>query len=47
MQPLPASGRVVGHNRVTALWDKGEGKGALMQQQREVRDAPERRCWPR
>lgn len=36
--PLPASGRVVGHNRVSALWDKGEGKGALMQQQREVRD---------
>lgn len=37
--PLPARGRVVGHNRVTALWDKGAGKGALMQQQREVRDA--------
>jgi len=37
--PLPASGRVVGHNRMIALWDKGAGKGALMQQQREVRDA--------
>ena len=36
--PLPASGRVVGQNRVSELWDKGEGKGALMQQQREVRD---------
>jgi acyl dehydratase len=36
---LPARGCVVGHNRVTALWDKGAGKGALMQQQREVRDA--------
>jgi acyl dehydratase len=35
---LPARGRVVGHNRVSALWDKGPGKGALMQQQREVRD---------
>jgi len=37
--PLPARGRVVGHNRVSALWDKGPGTGALMQQQREVRDA--------
>lgn len=37
--PLPARGRVIGHNRVTALWDKGAGKGALMQQQRELRDA--------
>ncbi|MBO9648156.1 MAG: MaoC family dehydratase N-terminal domain-containing protein [Variovorax sp.] len=36
-KPLPASGCVVGHNRITALWDKGPGKGALMQQQREVR----------
>jgi acyl dehydratase len=37
--PLPAAGRVLGHNRVTALWDKGPGKGALMQQQREVYEA--------
>jgi acyl dehydratase len=41
--PLPTSGRVTGHNRVTALWDKGAGKGALMQQQREVRDAASER----
>lgn len=37
--PLPASGRVVGHNRVSALWDRGEGRGTFMQQQREIRDA--------
>lgn len=37
--PLQASGRVTGHNRVSALWDKGPGKGALMQQERVVRDA--------
>ena len=37
--PLPAYGRVVGYNRVTALWDKGPAKGALMQQEREIRDA--------
>lgn len=37
--PLPARGHVVGQNQVSALWDKGPGKGALMQQQREVRDA--------
>ena len=36
---LPPSGHVVGHNRVSALWDRGEGKGAFMQQQRELRDA--------
>jgi acyl dehydratase len=36
---LPPSGRVVGHNRVSALWDRGAGKGAFMQQQRELRDA--------
>lgn len=38
-RPLQPAGRVVGHNRVTALWDKGPEKGALMEQQREVRDA--------
>lgn len=38
-RPLPARGRVVGQNRVTALWDRGAGKGAFMQQQREIRDA--------
>ena len=37
--PIPPSGRVIGHTRVAALWDKGAGKGALMLQQREVRDA--------
>lgn len=37
--PLPVDGCVTGHNRVSALWDKGAGKGALMQQQREVRDS--------
>jgi len=36
---LPARGRVTGANRVSAIWDKGPEKGALMQQQREVRDA--------
>ncbi|RZL91613.1 MAG: 3-alpha,7-alpha,12-alpha-trihydroxy-5-beta-cholest-24-enoyl-CoA hydratase [Variovorax sp.] len=38
-QPLPAQGRAIGHNRVSGLWDRGEGKGAWMEQQREVRDA--------
>lgn len=36
---IPASGCVVAQNRVTALWDKGPGKGALLQQRREIRDA--------
>lgn len=37
-EPLLARGRVVGLNRVSALWDRGEGKGAFMQQTRELRD---------
>jgi acyl dehydratase len=37
--PIPASGRVVGNNRITGLWDKGAGKGALLQQTRSLRHA--------
>lgn len=37
--PLPAKGRVIGHNRVAALYDKGADKGALMVQERKVVDA--------
>lgn len=35
---LPARGRMTGANRVSAIWDRGAGKGALMQQVREVHD---------
>lgn len=37
--PLPASARVTGANRITGLWDKGPGKGAFMQQTREIKSA--------
>ncbi|MFT3780118.1 MAG: MaoC/PaaZ C-terminal domain-containing protein [Ottowia sp.] len=37
--PLPTGGRVLGATRVTALWDRGEGRGAFMQQTRELTDA--------
>ena len=37
--PLPSKGRVIGQTQVSALWDKGIGKGALMQQKREIREA--------
>ncbi|MBB5498869.1 acyl dehydratase [Paraburkholderia sp. MM5384-R2] len=37
--PLPTSGHVKGATRITGLWDKGEGKGALLQQTREITDA--------
>jgi len=37
--PLPASGRVKGQTRITGLWDKGEGKGAFLQQTRDIIDA--------
>lgn len=34
--PLPASCAVVGHNRITHLIDKGEGKGAIMVTERRL-----------
>ena len=38
-RPLPARGRVVGKNKVTAIWDRGAQRGCLLQQRREVVDA--------
>lgn len=38
-RPLPASGEVIGHTRVTHLTDKGAGKGALMVVERRVETA--------
>ena len=38
-RPLPASGEVVGHNRVTHLTDKGEGKGTIMVVERRLETA--------
>ena len=37
--PLPVEGDLVGQTRVTGLFDKGVGKGALLYSQKEVRDA--------
>ncbi len=37
--PLPVQGSVTGRTRVTGLWDKGAGKGALMQQTRDLESA--------
>jgi acyl dehydratase len=37
--PLPVAGTVVGRTRVTAVVDKGPGKGALVYQERLVNDA--------
>lgn len=37
---LPARGHVIGQNKISALWDRSAEKGALMEQQREIRDAP-------
>lgn len=37
--PLPSAGRVIGRNRVTAVWDRGEGRGAYLEQRRDVHDA--------
>ena len=38
-RPLPTSGKLVGQSRVTEIYDKGADKGALMYQERVVRDA--------
>lgn len=38
-RPLPASAEVVGHNRITHLTDKGEGKGAIMVTERRLETA--------
>ena len=43
--PLPAAGTVIGTSRVTALVDKGAGKGALMYSERDIIDAASGRCW--
>ncbi len=37
-RPLPPAADVEGRTRVTALWDKGAAKGALMQVEREIVD---------
>ncbi len=37
--PLPAAGTVIGKSRVTALVDKGAGKGALMYSERDIVEA--------
>ena len=36
--PLPAEGMIIGRTRVTGLVDKGEGKGALLYSEKELRD---------
>lgn len=36
---LPSHGTVAGRNRVTDIWDRGPGKGAFLQQRRELSDA--------
>lgn len=38
-RPLPASADIVGHNRITHLSDKGEGKGAIMVTERRLETA--------
>lgn len=38
-RPLPAACEVVGHNRITHLTDKGEGKGAIMVTERRLETA--------
>jgi len=38
LRPLPVEGTIVGQNRVTAVFDKGRDKGALVLTECEVRD---------
>ncbi len=39
LEPLAPAGRVIGHTRVTDLFDLGRGKGALLQSRRDISDA--------
>jgi hypothetical protein len=43
LAPLPAAGTVVGTTRITAIVDKGAGKGALMYSERDIHDKTS--CW--
>lgn len=43
--PLPAAGEVVGTARVLALTDRGEGKGAELILERDIRDAADGRAY--
>ncbi len=36
--PLPAEGTLIGRTRITGIIDKGEGKGALINSEREISD---------
>ncbi len=38
-RPLPVAGRVIGRPRIDCISDKGAGKGAIIYQSREIRDA--------
>jgi acyl dehydratase len=37
--PLPPEGEIVAHARVQSIYDRGEGKGAIVIVEREIRDA--------
>ncbi|BAV63697.1 MaoC family dehydratase [Sphingobium cloacae] len=38
-RPLPVEGRFSSINQVERIWDKGEGKGAVVRQMRQIHDA--------
>ena len=38
-KPVPPQGRIVGRNRIVALYDRGAGKGAFMGVERRLEDA--------
>ena len=45
MKPLPVEGDLVGKTRVTGVFDKGEGKGALIMTENTVRDKARPVTW--
>ena len=38
-EPIPVQGAIIGKTRITGLVDKGEGRGALLYHEKQVRDA--------
>ena len=41
--PIPANGCVHARTRITGLWDRGEGKGAFLEQTRDIYDSADSR----
>jgi len=44
-KPLPAVAKVIGHARISDIWDRGEEKGAVIVVERKIHDADSGDCY--